>query len=250
MLRSLCVSICQGNMLKQNIEAGLPRNQNIPPELHQVFSNYQLHNVSREDDPTTQQFKTFVEVAAATSYRFPWPRRQIWTLCDNQPSIGAMHFWHKCDGLVDWIPAWLERVRKEHCRFSCGVDCAKRGCRHLHHARVLSAADSSKRPHGECVGKFGCGVATVAQHQKHQAAILEECNYTPYRCTQCGLWHAACHFATTHQNPRWSVYRVCLSCDAKKQCFLCGTKAHERTLQCCGVGDEETETQTLSAMPT
>ena len=37
MLRSLCVSICQGNMLKQNIEAGLPRNQNIPPELHQVF---------------------------------------------------------------------------------------------------------------------------------------------------------------------------------------------------------------------
>ena len=71
MLRSLCVSICQGNMLKQNIEAGLPRNQNIPPELHQVFSNYQLHNVSREDDPTTQQFKTFVEVAAATSYRFP-----------------------------------------------------------------------------------------------------------------------------------------------------------------------------------
>jgi hypothetical protein len=58
-------------MLKQNIEAGVPRNQNIPPELHQVFSNYQLHNVSREDDPTTQQFKTFVEVAAATSYRFP-----------------------------------------------------------------------------------------------------------------------------------------------------------------------------------
>ena len=71
MLRSLCVSVCQGDMLKQNIEAGVPRNQNIPPELHQVFSNYQLHNVSREDDPTTQQFKTFVEVAAATSYRFP-----------------------------------------------------------------------------------------------------------------------------------------------------------------------------------
>ena len=106
----------------------------------------------------------------------PWPRRQIWMLCDNQPSIGAMHFWHKCDGLVDWIPAWVECVRKEYCCCSCGVDCAKRGCRHLHHARVFSAADSSKRPHGECVGKFGCGVATVAQHQKHQAAILEECN--------------------------------------------------------------------------
>ena len=75
MLRSLCVSVCQGDMLKQNIEAGVPRNQNFPPELHQVFSNYQLHNVSREDDPTTQQFKTFVEVAACSYFlSLPWPR--------------------------------------------------------------------------------------------------------------------------------------------------------------------------------
>ena len=27
-----------------------------------------------------------------------------------------------------------------------------------------------------------------------------------------------------HHNPRWSMYRVCLSCDAKKQCFLCQIK--------------------------
>ena len=47
---------------------------------------------------------------------------------------------------------------------------------------------------------------------------------TPYRCTQCGLWHAACHFASKHQNPRWSMYRVCLSCAAKKQCSVCQKK--------------------------
>ena len=44
--------------------------------------------------------------------------------------------------------------------------------------------------------------------------------HAPYRCTQCSLWHAAAHFASKHQNPRWSMYRVCLSCDAKKQCFF------------------------------
>ena len=47
---------------------------------------------------------------------------------------------------------------------------------------------------------------------------------TPYRCTRCGLWHAATHFASKHQNPRWSMYRVCLSCDALKQCFSCTKK--------------------------
>ena len=30
--------------------------------------------------------------------------------------------------------------------------------------------------------------------------------------------------ATKHQNPRWSMYRVCLSCDAKRDCFLCHIK--------------------------
>ena len=27
-----------------------------------------------------------------------------------------------------------------------------------------------------------------------------------------------------HQNPRWSLYRVCLSCDAVKHCFACKRK--------------------------
>lgn len=43
----------------------------------------------------------------------------------------------------------------------------------------------------------------------------------PYRCTQCGLWHGAAHFPSKHHNPRWSMYRVCLSCDTKKKCFVC-----------------------------
>ena len=47
---------------------------------------------------------------------------------------------------------------------------------------------------------------------------------TPYRCAQCGLWHAAAHFGSKHQNPRWSMYRVCLSCEAQKKCALCQTK--------------------------
>ena len=60
--------------------------------------------------------------------------------------------------------------------------------------------------------------------------VCEECTAqkreagTPYRCTQCGLWHAAADFASKHQNPRWSMYRVCLSCDAVKQCCVCKGK--------------------------
>ena len=67
---------------------------------------------------------------------------------------------------------------------------------------------------------------TKAQWKQDTYRVCKECTAhkreagTPYRCTQCGLWHAACHFASKHQNPRWSMYRVCLSCDAKKQCFF------------------------------
>ena len=28
----------------------------------------------------------------------------------------------------------------------------------------------------------------------------------------------------SYQNPRWSMYRVCLSCDAKRKCFVCQSK--------------------------
>ena len=71
---------------------------------------------------------------------------------------------------------------------------------------------------------------TKAQWKQETYRVCKECTAqkreagTPYRCTQCGLWHAAAHFASKHQNPRWSMYRVCLSCDTKKQCFLCQTK--------------------------
>ena len=71
---------------------------------------------------------------------------------------------------------------------------------------------------------------TKAQWKQETYRVCKECTTqkreagTPYRCTQCGLWHAICHFASKHQNPRWSMYRVCLSCDAVKPCFLCHKK--------------------------
>ena len=87
-----------------------------------------------------------------------------------------------------------------------------------------------ERPCQECGEMKRKDALTKAQWKQDTYRVCKECTAqkreagTPYRCTQCGLWHAACHFATTHQNPRWSMYRVCLSCDAKKQSFLCGTK--------------------------
>ena len=87
-----------------------------------------------------------------------------------------------------------------------------------------------ERPCHECGEMKRKDAFTKAQWKQETYRVCKECTAqkreagTPYRCTQCGLWHAATHFASKHQNPRWSMYRVCLSCDAKKQCFLCQTK--------------------------
>ena len=87
-----------------------------------------------------------------------------------------------------------------------------------------------ERPCQECGEMKRKDAFTKAQWKQETYRVCKECTAqkreagTPYRCTQCGLWHAAAHFASKHQNPRWSMYRVCLSCDAKKQCFLCQTK--------------------------
>ena len=87
-----------------------------------------------------------------------------------------------------------------------------------------------ERPCHECGEMKRKDAFTKAQWKQETYRVCKECTAqkreagTPYRCTQCGLWHAAAHFASKHQNPRWSMYRVCLSCDAKKQCFLCQTK--------------------------
>lgn len=55
--------------LKQNIEAGLPRNENTPG-FRAAFAKYQLHSVPQEDGLTTQDLKA-LEKAAAASFHFP-----------------------------------------------------------------------------------------------------------------------------------------------------------------------------------
>ena len=66
---------------------------------------------------------------------------------------------------------------------------------------------------------------TKAQWKQETYRVCKECTAQkreagmPYRCTQCGLWHGAAHFPSKHHNPRWSMYRVCLSCDTKKKMF-------------------------------
>ena len=87
-----------------------------------------------------------------------------------------------------------------------------------------------ERPCQECGEMKRKDAFTKAQWKQETYRVCKECTAqkreagTPYRCTQCGLWHAVAHFASKHQNPRWSMYRVCLSCDAKKQCCVCQTK--------------------------
>ena len=87
-----------------------------------------------------------------------------------------------------------------------------------------------ERPCHECREMKRKDAFTKAQWKQETYRVCKECTAqkreagTPYRCTQCGLWHATCHFASKHQNPRWSMYRVCLSCDAVKHCFACKRK--------------------------
>ena len=87
-----------------------------------------------------------------------------------------------------------------------------------------------ERPCQECGEMKRKDAFTKAQWKQETYRVCKECTAqkreagTPYRCTQCGLWHAAAHFASKHQNPRWSMYRVCLTCDAVKQCFSCAKK--------------------------
>ena len=87
-----------------------------------------------------------------------------------------------------------------------------------------------ERPCHECGEMKRKDAFTKAQWKQDTYRVCKECTAqkreagTPYRCTQCGLWHAVTHFASKHHNPRWSMYRVCLSCDAKKQCCLCQRK--------------------------
>ena len=90
-----------------------------------------------------------------------------------------------------------------------------------------------ERPCQECREMKRKDAFTKAQWKQDTYRVCKECTAqkreagTPYRCTQCGLWHAACHFATKHQNPRWSLYRVCLTCNATRQCFSCMRKLTE-----------------------
>ena len=87
-----------------------------------------------------------------------------------------------------------------------------------------------ERPCHECGEMKRKDAFTKAQWKQDTYRVCKECSArkreagTPYRCTQCGLWHAAAHFASKHQNTRWSMYRVCLSCDAVKHCFACKRK--------------------------
>ena len=87
-----------------------------------------------------------------------------------------------------------------------------------------------ERPCQECGEIKRKDAFTKAQWKQETYRVCKECTAqkreagTPYRCTQCGLWHAAYHFMRKYQNPRWSMYRVCMSCDAKKQCFVCQSK--------------------------
>ena len=111
-----------------------------------------------------------------------------------------------------------------------------------------------ERPCHECREMKRKDAFTKAQWKQETYRVCKECTAqkreagTPYRCTQCGLWHATCHFASKHQNPRWSMYRVCLSCHAVKHCFACKRKNKGIFLH-CSVDSQKAESKSALAMP-
>eukprot|EP00438_Fugacium_kawagutii_P013424 Skav211300 [mRNA] locus=scaffold1052:123014:131837:- [translate_table: standard] len=68
---------------------------------------------------------------------------------------------------------------------------------------------------------------TKAQWQNSRHVVCKECTtkkreeQTPFRCTQCGIWHAASHFSVQQRNPRVTASRVCLTCEVTKLCYVC-----------------------------
>ena len=83
--------------------------------------------------------------------------------------------------------------------------------------RPCMECNENKRKDGFTKGQWRRDISRVCKEcmsQKRDAG-------TPYRCSQCGVWHAATHFLSKQLNPRWSADRVCLSCEVKKQCFVC-----------------------------
>ena len=84
-----------------------------------------------------------------------------------------------------------------------------------------------ERPCMECNESKRKDGFTKGQWRHDSYRVCKECAArkrdagTPYRCSQCGVWHATSHFPSKHLNPRWSSYRVCFSCEAKKQCLVC-----------------------------
>ena len=43
----------------------------------------------------------------------------------------------------------------------------------------------------------------------------------PWQCSQCSIWRAPSEYGREHQRPQATFYRVCITCDARKQCFIC-----------------------------
>ena len=84
-----------------------------------------------------------------------------------------------------------------------------------------------ERPCMECNESKRKDAFTKSQWRQDGYRVCKECTAhkrdagTPYRCSQCGVWHATSHFPSKHLNPRWSPYRTCFSCEAKKQCLVC-----------------------------
>eukprot|EP00438_Fugacium_kawagutii_P006753 Skav200266 [mRNA] locus=scaffold4437:38715:48406:+ [translate_table: standard] len=68
---------------------------------------------------------------------------------------------------------------------------------------------------------------TIAQWRNVSHAVCKECTEKkreagiPFRCTQCGVWHAETHFSVQQRNPRVTASRVCLTCEATKLCYIC-----------------------------
>ena len=50
---------------------------------------------------------------------------------------------------------------------------------------------------------------------------------TPWQCNNCKVWRAEANFPKKYHRPQCTYYRVCLTCEVRKECAKCGVRQAE-----------------------
>ena len=100
--------------------------------------------------------------------------------------------------------------------------------------RALLAKYCEERVCSVCIERKAATAFTHGQWKRDDKdRVCRECTKhyvdagTPWQCNVCKLWHVEENFPAKHRQRQCSFYRVCLTCDWKKTCFICGVAKPE-----------------------